>query len=286
MNRESAVSRKLRLVLALLLRCLLVVGASVPAFGQAIVPESPSAREIIERVNLRSFGQSVTRKLELRLIDPGGQMRERGLVSFRSFEPDASYLAFYVTSPPDMRHTAYLVHDYFDPEKPDGQWYYSPKAQAARPIPQLNLAEAFLGSELTLEDVKKIYRIEIDQYDWKLLGEEELAGRKVYKVEQRPRTEKLAKGLRVSRMINYVDKEYWVRVKVEVDDLAGKPYKVIEIVDVEIADQAPRVRVKKLVARNLQNGRRTEVRFLQSRYDEPIKEEVFSVRGMERQIVR
>jgi hypothetical protein len=83
-----------------------------------------------------------------------------------------------------------------------------------------------------------------------------------------------------------VDREYFVRWKVEFDDLEGQPHKVVEVADVELADEAPRVRIKRLVARNLQSGRRSEVRFGESRYDTPIDPEVFSVRGMERQIVR
>jgi hypothetical protein len=240
-----------------------------------------TGREIIEKVNQRDFGRSVSRRMTMRIVGPKDRVRERGLLSFRSFTPTGSRIAFYVTSPPEMRNMAYLVHDHFDPELEDDQWVYTPQRAAPRRIAATNRRESFLGSEFSLEDVRKVFRIEVDDYEWERVASREVDGRTIHEVMQRPKSEGLAKQLGVSRMRNFIDGSNWVRLKVESDDLDGTPLRTIRIAIVD----ADGPQVAKAVARNLQTGNETEIIFRDRSYDLPIADDTFTLRGLRREDV-
>ncbi len=254
----------------------------LPLLG-ATAGDELTGREIIEKVNQRNFGRSVSQRLTLRIVGPKERVRERGLLSFRSFTPTESRLAFYVTSPPDMRNMAYLVHDRFDPELEDDQWVYTPQRAAPRRIAATNRRESFLGSEFSLEDVKKVFRIEVDDYEWERVASREIDGRAIHEVVQRPKSRDLANQLGVSRMRNFIDGRNWMRLKVESDDLAGTPLRTIRIAVVETDDDGPQV--AKATAHNLQTGNKTEIVFRDRSYERPIADDLFSLRGLRREDV-
>jgi hypothetical protein len=238
-----------------------------------------SGREIIEKVNLRNFGRSVSQRWTMRIIDSKERVRERGLLSFRSFTATDSRLAFYVTSPPDMRNMAYLVHDHFDPERGDDQWVYTPKRATPRRIAATNRRESFLGSEFSLEDVRKFFRIEVDDYEWERVASREVDGRIIHEVLQHPKSETLANQLGVRQIRNFIDGSGWVRLKVESDDLEGRPLRTIRIAIDDLGDEGPHV--AKAVAHNLQTGNKTEIAFHDQSYDRPIADGVFTLRGLQ-----
>jgi hypothetical protein len=215
----------------------------------------------------------------MELIDSRGGSRVRELKNFRKFHADASYLVFYVIDPVEYRYTAYLVYDYFDSEHRDDQWLYRPREKRSQRIAETARREAFLGSDFTIDDVKKIFRIEIEEYEWERKGEGEVDGRPVILVEQRPATPKLAKNLGVSRIVNHVDPESWRRLKVEYWDVSGKALKVSTL-DTRGSGEPG------MVMRNLQSGHKTAVTFLESEYDEELDDELFSLRGIERERVK
>jgi hypothetical protein len=182
-----------------------------------------------------------------------------------------------------MRNMAYLVHDHFDPELEDDQWVYTPQRAAPRRIAATNRRESFLGSEFSFEDVKKVFRIEVDDYEWERVASREIDGRTIHEVVQRPKSRDLANQLGVSRMRNFIDGRNWVRLKVESDDLAGTPLRTIRIAVVETDDDGPQV--AKATAHNLQTGNKTEIVFRDRSYERPIADDLFSLRGLRREDV-
>jgi hypothetical protein len=278
-RRSRRSPRRLGVATAALL-CVALHPATLPAKPPS---EALTAREIIAKVNERDFGRSVSQRMTLHIADRRDRPRERDLLSYRTYIESESRLAFYVSSPPDMRNMAYLVYDHFDATKDDDQWIYTPSRAEPRRIAATNLRESFLGSEFTLEDVKRFFRIEIDDYEWELVGSREVDGRRVHEVVQRPRTDALAKALGVSRMRNFVDGEHWVRRKVDLYDLEGKPLRSIRITVSADGEGVPRV--VKAVAKNAQSGFESKFSFHDIRPGRPGDDDVFTQRGLRREEV-
>jgi len=70
----------------------------------------------------------------------------------------------------------------------DDAWSYSPKVNRVIKIPPSMMAQSWMGSDFSYDDLSKSDRI-IDEYDHKLLGEEKSDGVKVYVVESIPKAD-------------------------------------------------------------------------------------------------
>ena len=93
-------------------------------------------------------------------------------------------------------------------------WLYRRARKRAERIGNPRRGEAFLGSDFTLEDIKKEDRIELGEYTWKNLGREKLGRHPCWVLEQKPATEALARGLGFARAVSLVDAEHWLRRRI------------------------------------------------------------------------
>jgi outer membrane lipoprotein-sorting protein len=257
---------------------LLLAGA--PAFAG----ELPGGEEIAHQINSHNLARTASRTISLELIDTKGDARQRRLRNHWKFDTDTFKQIFFVLSPPDMKHMGYLVLDHLGTSRDDDQFIYKPRQRTARRIPQTARGDAFLGSDFSVEDVKRVKRLEVDEYHWKTLGEGEVGGHPVYLVEQRPATPELAKHLGYERMLNHVDRERWIRRKIEFWDTKSKPLKTFEIDHIERADGiwTP----GRIVATNQQTGHRSILRFESTVYNEELPDELFTTRALEREVIR
>ena len=83
--------------------------------------------------------------------------------------------------PADVKGTAMLTHSHgLDP---DDQWLYLPALKRVKRISSKNKSGPFMGSEFAFEDLGSQ---EIEKYSYTLLGEEQLNGVDVYKIERIP----------------------------------------------------------------------------------------------------
>lgn len=244
----------------------------------------PDGEEMARKINSRSFGKAYTRKARLELVDKKGRSRNYTLRIFRRFTPDATNMAFYVLAPPEMKHTAFLCYDYFDGKRHDDQWLYTPSKQKSRRLPEGSRKEPFLGSEFSFEDIKKINRVEIHEYKWKTLEEKKIGDHFYYLVEQVPITPQLAMNLGFSRILNYIEKEHGIRVKMEFWDTKGKPLKTFQAK--KISKRNGVWRVGRIEAVHKETGRRSIFHIESTDYKSPVDDSVFSLRAIEKEMMK
>jgi hypothetical protein len=259
----------------------LAVAVLVASSASAQAGELPSGEQIAHQINSHNLAKTASRTVSLELIDSKGGTRLRRLRNHWKFTTDTFMQIFFVLSPPDMKHMGLLVYDHLNGARKDDQFIYIPKQQNARRIPQTARGDAFLGSDFSIEDVKRVKRLEVDEYKWKTLGEGEIGGHAVYIVEQVPATPELAKHLGYSRMVNHVDREHWVRRKIEFWDKQSRPLKSFEVDHIE---QAQGVWTPgRIVATQHQTGHRSILRFEKTVYGEELSDDLFTTRALERE---
>ncbi len=240
----------------------------------------PEGIDIAQKINAKHFGKGITQDATLELISKRGKSRHYQLRSFRAFKSDATYLVFFLLAPPDMKDTVFLCHDYFDGKRYDEQWLYKPSRKTTRRIPESNRSDSFLGSEFSVEDIKKVNRVEINEYSWKTLEKKTINGRLCYLVEQIPVTPELAKNIGYSRILNYVDSEYAIRTKIEFWDTDSKHLKTITAR--EISDRHGTWLPGQVEAVNHKTGCSSILHINKIDYDTPVPEEVFTLRYIEK----
>jgi len=126
--------------------------------------------------------------------------------------------------PADVKGTASLTHSHAI--KADEQWLYLPALKRVKRISSKNKSGPFMGSEFAFEDISSQ---EVDKYTYKYLGEDTFNGMTVHRIEAIP----AYKHSGYTRLINWIDTERLVPVKVEFFDRKNSPLKTLTISEYE-----------------------------------------------------
>jgi len=120
--------------------------------------------------------------------------------------------------PADVKGTASLTHSHATDS--DEQWLYLPALKRVKRISSKNKSGPFMGSEFAFEDISSQ---EVDKYTYRYLGDVDLNGRVTHQIEAIP----VYKHSGYTRVINWVDQERLVAVKVEFFDRKNAALKTL-----------------------------------------------------------
>lgn len=150
-------------------------------------------------------GKKSTRRMRSRVLEVQG-------------DGDKSMSIF--DEPADVKGTASLTHSHATDA--DEQWLYLPALKRVKRISSKNKSGPFMGSEFAFEDISSQ---EVDKYTYRYLGDVDLDGRVTHQVEAIPAYAHSG----YTRLINWIDQERLVSVKVEYFDRKNSPLKTLEI---------------------------------------------------------
>jgi hypothetical protein len=100
-------------------------------------------------------------------------------------------------APPDVKGVALLVINH--PDRASDQWMWIPAEERDRRIALQDRSTRFFGTDFSFEDLEER---DIDQYDFKLIGEDRLDEAACWKIESRPKENKTSQ---------YTSSLLWVR---------------------------------------------------------------------------
>jgi hypothetical protein len=265
------VSRRAGALAAALLACAAAALAQEPA---------PSGEEIARRINARDDGEQLTRTITMELVDRDGTTRTRVARAFRRrFDSDRRSVLFF-DEPANVRGTALLTWDYADPARDDDQWLYLPALRKSRRVALADRGRAFLGTDLSFEDMKNETHVSIPDYRWQAAGEESVDGRRCFLLDATAIDEPTARELGYGRVRMRVDPEIWMPRLLEYWDPDGEPLKTVRLREIEAIDGiwTPR----RIEAENLQTGHRTVLRFDQVDFGSPVPEDLLGEAALRR----
>jgi len=238
----------------------------------------PTGLEVMQRVDNREDGDDLKQQLTQTLIDRNGNQRVRHMIGFRKdYGKDKRQVTFF-SKPANIRDTALLTFDYDDPHVDDDQWLYLPALKKVRRISAADRGDYFMGTDFTFEDMKQTP--ELEDYQWKLLGSESVAGHDCWKVEGRPVSDAVARELGYSRMLQYVRKDNDFSVRVDYWDRAGRELKRLYATEIKLIQNiwSP----VKVEITNLQSNHRTVLEFSGQQYNTGLKNRLFTQRTLKR----
>ena len=151
--------------------------------------------------------------------------------------------------PADVKGTAFLSHTHA--QKPDDQWLFLPALKRVKRISSANKSGPFMGSEFAFEDLSSQ---EVEKYTYKLLGEEELNGTMMFKLERIPQYAKSG----YTKQVSWIDKEHYRFFKTEFYDRKNSLLKTLVSSDFkQYLGKYWRPSVMQMV--NHQNGKQTDL---------------------------
>jgi len=240
--------------------------------GVALRAQALPAEEVVAQALQVLFypGNDMNARVRMRLISKEGSERLRELTLLRKNLPEGGQQRFFIYfhRPADVRSMTFLVWKH--PPRDAERWLFLPALNMVRRIAANDKRSSFVGSDFSYEDISGR---EVGEDTHMLLREETLNGRPVFIIRSVPKDER---SVDFSYRLAWIDKENFVLWREEYYDKRNELYKVFSADEVKQVDR--QWTTVRRTMKNVQNGHRTEVTFLEVSYNIGLEDSLFSER--------
>jgi hypothetical protein len=237
----------------------------VPAFAQ-------DARQIVEESQKRGRANSQRYEGALEVIGGNSKVSKKSWQSFRIGSYGNSKAVIRFTAPAEVKGVALLIVNH--PDRASDQWMWTPAIGRDRRIALQDRSTRFFGTDFSFEDLEER---DVNQYDYKLTGEEAIEGALCWRIESRPREAKSSQYTLTTvwiRKDNYVPAQYASFIK---DQLVRRMHQT------DIANVQGIWTARTLEMTDLRRNSRTILRIEKLEYNVPMKDEDFTVQALRRE---
>ena len=241
--------------------------------------QTQSGKQIIERNDAMRAVDDEQVEFQMQLINKRGQKRERRVSWVLKNDAQRNQKALLrFADPADVRGTALLSIEH--PDREDDQWLYLPALRKSRRISAANRSDSFVGSDFAYEDLGAE---EIDQYDYRLIREENLDGAAVFVVEATPNNEQRKRESGYSRREIFVRKDTASIVRIDYYDRQQELLKVFRASDIRKVPSTATWRAQTIEMKNQKSGHTTVIAYGPFVVNAGVSDDTFSIRELERE---
>ena len=167
------------------------VGACAPVFAQ------DDARKIVEEAQRRTESKSQRYEGLLQVLDGKGKVADKRWLFTRLGSHGQSKAVLRFVAPAEVKGVALLIVNH--PDRASDQWMWTPALQRERRIALQDRSTRFFGTDFSFEDLEER---DVNQYNYRLLGEEVIDGAACWRIESTPSEKKISQ---------YTKSEVWIR---------------------------------------------------------------------------
>jgi len=164
-------------------------------------------RTIVEEAQKRSSSTSQRYEGTLRVIKEDNKIAEKRWMYDRIGSHGNSKSVLRFTAPAEVKGVALLVVNH--PDRSSDQWMWTPAIGRERRIALQNRSQSFFGTDFSFEDLEER---DTNQFDYRMLPEENLEGAACWKIESKPRQKKVSQ---YTHSYVWVRKDNYVVVQIE-----------------------------------------------------------------------
>src|SRR5262245_16596493 len=172
-----------------------------PTFSQA------TPRQIVEESQRRTMSQSQRYEGTLNVIDAKSKISEKRWQYDRVGSHGSSKAVLRFSAPAEVKGVALLVINH--PDRSSDQWMWIPAINRERRIALQDRSTRFFGTDFSFEDLEER---DINQFDYKLVGEESIDGASCWKLQSTP---KQAKVSQYSHSYVWIRKDNYALTQIE-----------------------------------------------------------------------
>jgi outer membrane lipoprotein-sorting protein len=229
------------------------------------------ARQIVVESENRSRSKSQQYEGTLEVISASNKVSVKRWEYRRigSFGTSKAILRF--TAPAEVKGVALLIVNHTD--RASDQWMWTPAIERDRRIATQDRSTRFFGTDFSFEDLEER---DVDQFDYKLMGEDAVAGAPCWKIESKPKESKSSQYT-LSRL--WVRKDNYVVAQIE-DYSKDKLVRAIHYSDIESVSGIWTPRTIEVDDANRKS--RTVLKLDQLEYNVPMKDEEFTIETLRR----
>jgi len=235
----------------------------------ALAAPAQDARGVVEEVQKRARVSSERYEGSLRVINARGRITDKRWRYDRLGSHGSSKAVLRFTAPPEVKGVALLILNH--PQRSSDQWMWTPALQRERRIALQDRRTRFFGTDFSFEDLEER---DVDQYDYRMDGEETLEGVPCWRIEARP---KESKSSQYDRSLLWVRKDHYVYWRIE-NFSRGSLVRRVTYRDLENVQGIWTARTIEMA--DLRQGSRTVLRLDQLEYNLPMKDEAFTLQAL------
>jgi hypothetical protein len=228
-------------------------------------------RQIIEESQRRSNSRSQRYEGTLQVIDAKTKITEKRWLFDRIGAHGNSKAILRFMAPAEVKGVALLIVNH--PDRSSDQWMWTPAIQRERRIALQDRSTRFFGTDFSFEDLEER---DIDQFDYKLLGDGTIDGVPCWKIESRPKHTKVSQ---YTHSYLWIRKDNYVFAQIE-------NYKQAELVRRATYSDIRNVQgfwtAHTIQMEDLKRNSRTILKLEKLQYDLPMKDEDFTLQALRR----
>ena len=245
--------------------CLCVIGAALPLLAQ-------DARQIVAESQRRGRSNSQRYEGVLEVIAGDTKVSKKSWIYVRKGAYGESKALIRFTAPAEVRGVVLLVVNH--PDRASDQWMWTPAIGRERRIALQDRSTRFFGTDFSFEDLEER---DVNQFEYRLTGEESIDGAACWRIEARPRESKSSQ-YSMSRI--WIHKDNYVPAQYEnfIKDQLARRLRQSEIQNVQ-GIWTPQL----LEMIDLRRKSRTLLRIEKLEYNVAAKDEDFTVQALRRE---
>jgi hypothetical protein len=155
------------------------------------------ARQIVAEAQRRSEARSQRYEGLLQVLDARGRVADKRWTFIRLGSHGSSKAVLRFLAPAEVKGVALLILNH--PDRASDQWMWTPALQRERRIALQDRSTRFFGTDFSFEDLEER---DVNQYEYRLLGEEAVDGAPCWRIESVPGQKKISQ---------YTRSEVWIR---------------------------------------------------------------------------
>jgi hypothetical protein len=241
-------------------------------FVFAFATWAQDARRIVEEAQRRTRAASQRYEGTLQVIRAKGKIAMKRWRYDRLGSHGASKAVLRFTAPPEVKGVALLILNHQD--RASDQWMWTPALQRERRIALQDRSTRFFGTDFSFEDLEER---DVDQFDYKLLGEDTVDGAVCWRIESRPKRTKVSQYT-FSRLWIRKDNYAFARVEGHIKDRLVRRVRYSQIEKTQGVWTARQVEVT-----DLRRNSRTILKLEKLQYNVPMRDEDFTLGALRRE---
>jgi outer membrane lipoprotein-sorting protein len=155
------------------------------------------ARKIVEEAQRRAESKSQRYEGLLQVLDNKGKVADKRWLFMRIGSHGRSKAVLRFVAPPEVKGVTLLIVNH--PDRASDQWMWTPALQRERRIALQDRSTRFFGTDFSFEDLEER---DVNQYEYRLLGEETIDGAPCWQIESTPSQRKISQ---------YTKSVVWIR---------------------------------------------------------------------------
>jgi len=227
------------------------------------------ARKIMEESQKRGSVHSQKYEGVLKVEDKSKTVSEKHWHYVRQGSYGNSKAVLRFTAPAEVKGVALLVANH--PDRAADQWMWTPAIARERRIALQDRSTRFFGTDFSFEDLEER---DVDQYEYKLMGEEAVNGVKCWRIESRPKQ---------SKSSQYTSSQVWIRqtdyVPARVESYI-KEQAVRRLNYTDIANEQGVWMAHTLEMNDLRRGSRTTLKLDLLQLNTPVNDSLFTLQAL------